>query len=133
MGNYLSYDQISSILPEGFTPVKKLQRNLYKLENGSLMLFVSSKLYKGDIYWYSIFVDNISAEGVEYICFCTGFSGVIIVPIQIIKEYAKYADYKQYDEGNRHYIRMRNIHSQYFLYHSKKKDINITQYYFPYC
>lgn len=133
MKNYLSFNQVCEILPDDYRIIEKEDRNIYKIgKNRASIAFVNSRVYDNYIYWFSIYVDNLREAGIEYICFCLGFSGIIILPMSIISKYIQYANHKMYPNGLRYYIRIREISGHYVLYQASRNHIDITEYYIPY-
>ena len=133
MKNYLLFDQVCRILPNDYRIVEKCNRSTYVIyKDNAKMTFINSKVYDDCIYWYSIFVDNLQNDGVEYICFCVGLSGIIILPMSVMNKYTQYADKKIYPNGFRYYIRIRMLNGHYVLYQANRNNIDITNYYIPY-
>lgn len=126
---YLDFVQICSLFPDSKKPLKKIDRQkIYVTENAERVYFKNSKEYdsKG-IYWYSFHIIDIYEKGVNKVSLTVAHNGIIILPINLLLEYAKYADFDE--KKNYHHIRVKYIENRYYLYHSSVNDIDITQYF----
>lgn len=131
--NSLDIFHAIELLPPNYKPLKKIisRNNIYETNYGSFIALSCSRDYKNSIWWYSTYIYNLANLNIKEVCFIIGFQGIILLPIELLLNYAKYADSKKYPKGDRFYIRIKKQEDNYILYHSGHNDINITQYYIP--
>lgn len=129
---YLDFNQVCSLFPKGEEPAIKIDHGVYKTENGEKICFAHSREYDGCRYWYGVYIYNLQNDGINKVSFTISNKGILILPMEILLHYAKYADYKVYSKGNRYYIRIREINNKLYLHHSGQDDIDINKYFRPY-
>lgn len=131
--NFLNISRAIEMLPSNYQPLmlKNSRNNIYETNEGNLIVFSCSKDFGSSKWWYSTYIHNLSQINVRDVCFIIGFQGIILLPIKLLLNYAEYADYKEYPNGNRFYIRIKKQGDEYVMYHSGHDDINITKYYIP--
>ena len=124
---FLSFEQVKNLLPPQLKITNKIGRSsIYDSVNHSIVAFCNSRDYDGGIWWYSVFVYNLLDCGVNTVCLTLGMHGIIVVPITILIEYVKYADYRDYNQGRRFHIRIKKENNKILLYHSGHKDVDLT-------
>jgi hypothetical protein len=126
---YLNFEQVKKILFPQLEIVDRVgrYRSIYKCANNSIVAFSNSKDYGGEKWWYSIFVYEWSKLGVEKVCLTLGEQGIVVLPMTLLLDYAKYADYNDnYTNGKRFFIRIKKENGNIILYHSGQNNINIT-------
>ena len=125
---YLSFEQVKKILLPHLQITSRIGRqSIYKTADNSIVAFSNSKDYGGNKWWYSIFIDKLSQLGVNYVCLTLGEQGIVILPLDILLKYAKYADFNDnYTDGKRFFIRIKKEDGKYILYHSGENNIDIT-------
>ena len=130
--NSLDIFQIGEILPQKYKPLQKIKGrlNIYETKGGTLVGFKRSKNYGDSVWWCSVYIYRFKNKNVTNVCFIIGFQGVIIVPIELLLKYAKYANSNNYYK-DRFFIRIKKQGNDFILYQSGHEDINITQYYIP--
>lgn len=125
---YLSFEQVKLMLPPQLAVRCRIgRRSIYKSSNDTIIGFANSKDYGGERWWYSIFVNEWVQLGVKNVCLTLGELGIVILPIEVLSDYAKYADYNDnYADGRRFFIRVKMESGRILLYHSSQKDVDIT-------
>lgn len=130
---FLSFEQVKNLLSPQLKITNKIGRgSIYDSVNHSIVAFCNSRDYEGGIWWYSVYVYNLFNYGVSKVCLTLGMHGVVVVPMSLLLEYAKYADYKDYDQGKRFYIRIKQENNKILLYHSSREDVDLTPMFLSY-
>ena len=129
---YLDFSQVCSLFPKGEEPTIKIGNGVYKTENGEKICFAHSREYDRYWYWYGVYIYNLQDNGISKVSFTISNKGILVLPIEILLQYAKYADYKEYSKGNRYYIRIKEKNNKLYLHHSSQDDIDINKYFKPY-
>ncbi|MBO6233854.1 MAG: hypothetical protein J6N43_00295 [Prevotella sp.] len=130
---YLSFEQVKKILSPHLQITNRIGRqNIFRASDNSIVALSNSKDFGGDKWWYSIFVYEWAQLGVNNVCFTLGEQGIALLPMAILLEYAKYADYNDnYANGRRFFVRIKKENGKYLLYHSGEKDVDITSMFYP--
>lgn len=126
---YLNFELVKGLLPTKYGVEKKVGsgRNVFETKSGSLIAFSKSKEFESGKWWYSLFIYDLSEKGVDTVCFVLGNYGIVIVPITLLLEYAKFANYNEnYAMGKRFFIRIRKEGTRLLLYQAGHKDIEIN-------
>ncbi|MBR2260196.1 MAG: hypothetical protein IJ916_00655 [Paludibacteraceae bacterium] len=130
---FLSFEQVKNLLSPQLKITNKIGRgSIYDSVNHSIVAFCNSRDYEGGIWWYSVYVYNLFNYGVSKVCLTLGMHGIVVVPMSLLLEYAKYADYKDYDQGKRFYIRIKQENNKILLYHSSHEDVDLTPMFLSY-
>lgn len=130
---YLSLEQVKNILSPHLEIKNRIGRqSIFSASDNSIVALSNSKDFGGEKWWYSIFVYEWAQLGVSNVCLTLGEQGVVLLPINILLEYAKYADFNDnYANGKRFFVRIKKEKGKYLLYHSREKDIDITSLFHP--
>ena len=128
---FLTVEQASQLLPSELMVVDKVERSLYTTKGGKLLAVSNSKLYDDKTFWYSCTVKYFVEKGVEQICFITGLTGVLLVPVERLAEYIKHCGWKKQKKGLSYYIRIKYRDGRYILFCSEYEDIDITDCFIP--
>jgi hypothetical protein len=126
---YLSFEEVKGLLPIKYVVGKRVEgcRNVFETGNGSMIAFSKSKEFESGKWWYSLFIYDLLEKGVNDVCFVLGNHGIVIVSIELLLEYAKFANYNEnYAMGKRYFIRIRKEGTHLVMYQSGHKDIEIT-------
>ena len=127
--NYLSIDEICSLLPSPLNKITK-NRSYFVAEDGTKICIVSSRTYNDKGLWYGIYIDELTNDNINYVCLVAGFEGILLIPLSILAKYAEYADFKIYSNAKkRYFIRVKHDDNKILLFHSGYNDVDITKYF----
>ena len=126
--DFLNFEQVKRILPSHLKIVNKIgKRNIYNAIDGSIILFANSKDFGGEKWWYSLFIYDWLQLGVKNVCLTLGEQGIVILSMDVLLDYTKYADYNDnYNKGKRYFVRIKKENGKFVLYHSGEQNVDIT-------
>jgi 5-methylcytosine-specific restriction protein A len=130
---YLSINNSLNLIGNCNLIYNKKAIKIYSTESNESFLIKFSKLYEDGIsYWFGITPSSIKIskeQNIDFFCFTLGYEGIIKLPINILNEYIKTADFSFNNVKNeikRYHIRIK-FDTEIILYNSKKEFI-ITDY-----
>lgn len=138
---FLDVDEINTLLPSDLQIVpKRVNRSIFQTENGTLITISNSKVYETiySICWYFVYADRYLDMGVKYMIFTVGMEGIILLPIEKIKDYKRGCSWKDgshYNEKRyRIDIKRNDDGTLAFVNHSEIYDnyLDVTPYFIPF-
>ncbi|WJS96992.1 HNH endonuclease [Flavobacterium johnsoniae] len=130
---YLSIDNSLELIGNCNLIYNKKSIKIYSTKDNESFLIKFSKLYEDGIsYWFGITPKSIKTskeQNVDFFCFTLGYEGIIKLPVKILNEYIKTADFSFNNLKNeiKHYHIRIKFDTEIILYNSRK-EIIITDY-----
>lgn len=133
--NFLDLNSVNSLLPSNLKIEieNPIERSVYKTIEGKPLPIINSKLYPEGFYWYSCITKYFKNIGAEYICFTAGFSGILIIPIDVVLNYNKFSGWKgESKKGRQYHVRIKpdkegKLH--FWNFNDPKENIDLSLYF----
>ena len=127
--NYLTIDEVNQIVPHEKNLVDKIERSIYRTVSGEIIGIVNSRLYAGDMLWYSVVTDYFKERGVNDIYFVCATFGVLVIPIDIIDDYCQYSGWKTLNKGCSYYVHIKIKDINFYLTANGHPNVDVTKYF----
>ena len=139
MKTFLDLNDINSILPQDLKlNLERHSRGVYCAANSSLVSISNSRIYdKGYLAWYYVYADRYADLGVKFMLFTLGFSGVVLVPMDVIQSYKLGCSWKEgLRRGEKRYrIDVTKKDEQYYFVNSSQRyqnRLDVTPFFIPF-
>lgn len=129
---YLTLEQVNTLLPENLRidlSVKHIHRVIYTTVNQEYMPVATSRIAVGDSFsriMYNTITDFYISLGCKFVCFIVGTKGIILLPIDVLKQYNRYSGWKaDTKKGRQYWVRGKVMDDAIILTNSNDYSQNV--------
>lgn len=130
--NFLDESQCLVLLPDRFSNIRKLKRQIYSSSLGNLYIRGSKDYgYPHKTWWYSIDPEIIKRENIAYLVLAADYKGIFVIPADVFFTYRLKNNVGSVKGGREDFSILR-LNNRYIRHESKCDDEDLTRYFIPY-